>query len=127
MMIEIMAGKSASIHGLVHDATPFRYSEEDTAVEYFGKLLEAGGYNYYGTERMYSGVTGTELQASIFMGVVHYQRLRHMVSDKWQVCIFISQTNFNFSKINNLQCIIIRNTKYYISTWNSKNIFLISR
>lgn len=85
MMIEIMAGKSASIHGLVHDATPFRYSEEDTAVEYFGKLLEAGGYNYYGTERMYSGVTGTELQASIFMGVVHYQRLRHMVSDKWQV------------------------------------------
>ena len=87
MMIEVMAGKSASIHGLVHDATPFRYSEDDTAMEYFGKLLEAGGYNYYGTERMYSGVTGMELEASIFMGVVHYQRLRHMVSDKWQVRI----------------------------------------
>lgn len=48
-------------------------------------MLEAGGYNYYGTERMYSGVDGREMNADIFFGVVHYQRLRHMVSDKWQV------------------------------------------
>lgn len=34
---------------------------------------------------MYSGVDGKEMKASIFFGVVHYQRLRHMVSDKWQV------------------------------------------
>ncbi|XP_015599318.1 DNA-directed RNA polymerase I subunit RPA2 [Cephus cinctus] len=85
MMIEVMAGKSAALHGLVHDATPFRFSEEDTAVEYFGKLLEQGGYNYYGTEKMYSGLDGREMKADIFFGVVHYQRLRHMVSDKWQV------------------------------------------
>lgn len=43
------------------------------------------GYNYYGTEKMYSGVDGREMNAAIFFGVVHYQRLRHMVSDKWQV------------------------------------------
>lgn len=85
MMIEVMAGKSAAVHGLVHDATPFRFTEDDTAVEYFGKLLEHGGYNYYGTERMYSGIDGREMTADIFFGVVHYQRLRHMVSDKWQV------------------------------------------
>ncbi|XP_058802339.1 DNA-directed RNA polymerase I subunit RPA2 [Phymastichus coffea] len=85
MMIEVMAGKSGAIHGLVHDATPFRFSEEDTVVEYFGKLLEQGGYNYYGTERMYSGIDGREMTADIFFGIVHYQRLRHMVSDKWQV------------------------------------------
>lgn len=42
MMIECMAGKSASVHGVVHDATPFKYSEEDTAIDYFGSLLEAG-------------------------------------------------------------------------------------
>jgi DNA-directed RNA polymerase I subunit RPA2 len=42
MMIEVMAGKSAALHGLVHDATPFRFSEEDTAIDYFGKMLEAG-------------------------------------------------------------------------------------
>ncbi|XP_047106984.1 DNA-directed RNA polymerase I subunit RPA2 isoform X1 [Schistocerca piceifrons] len=85
MMIEVMAGKSAAIHGLVHDATPFKFSEKQTAIEYFGSMLEAGGYNYYGTETMYSGVDGRELTAKIFFGIVHYQRLRHMVSDKWQV------------------------------------------
>lgn len=85
MMIETMAGKSSSLHGLVHDATPFRFNEKDTAIDHFGQLLTAGGYNYYGTERLYSGVDGRELTADIFMGVVHYQRLRHMVSDKWQV------------------------------------------
>lgn len=42
MMIEVMAGKSASLHGMVHDATPFKFSEEDTAIHYFGRLLEAG-------------------------------------------------------------------------------------
>lgn len=87
MMIEVMAGKTGSLHGLVHDATPFKFTEKDTAIDYFGRLLEAGGYNYYGTERMYSGVDGRELHADIFFGVVHYQRLRHMVSDKWQVKI----------------------------------------
>uniref|UniRef100_A0A8D9EN90 DNA-directed RNA polymerase n=2 Tax=Cacopsylla melanoneura TaxID=428564 RepID=A0A8D9EN90_9HEMI len=85
MMVECMAGKSAAVHGLVHDATPFKFTEDNTAIDYFGKLLEAGGYNYYGTETMYSGVDGSMMQAQIFFGVVHYQRLRHMVSDKWQV------------------------------------------
>ncbi|XP_030383724.1 DNA-directed RNA polymerase I subunit RPA2 [Scaptodrosophila lebanonensis] len=85
MMIETMAGKSAAVHGTVYDATPFRFSEKNTAINYFGKMLEAGGYNYYGTERLYSGIDGREMKADIFFGVVHYQRLRHMVFDKWQV------------------------------------------
>lgn len=85
MMIEMMAGKSAAVHGVVHDATPFRFTEDRTAIDYFGKLLQAAGYDYHGTERMYSGVDGREMSVEIFFGVVHYQRLRHMVSDKWQV------------------------------------------
>ncbi|CAH0721281.1 unnamed protein product, partial [Brenthis ino] len=85
MMIECMAGKAACLHGHVHDASPFRFNEKDTAINYFGRLLEAGGYNYFGTERLYSGVDGREMKADIFCGLVHYQRLRHMVSDKWQV------------------------------------------
>lgn len=85
MMIETMAGKTASVHGLVHDATPFRFGEKQKAIDYFGTLLQDGGYNYYGREKLYSGVDGREMTADIFFGVVHYQRLRHMVSDKWQV------------------------------------------
>ena len=42
------------------------------------------GYNYYGNEVMYSGVYGTQLQVDIYLGVVYYQRLRHMVSDTSQ-------------------------------------------
>ena len=43
------------------------------------------GYNFYGTERMYSGTDGREFEADIFFGIVYYQRLRHMVADKYQV------------------------------------------
>uniref|UniRef100_A0A8D2B421 DNA-directed RNA polymerase n=1 Tax=Sciurus vulgaris TaxID=55149 RepID=A0A8D2B421_SCIVU len=85
MLIESMAGKSAALHGLCHDATPFTFSEENSALEYFGEMLKAAGYNFYGTERLYSGISGVELEADIFIGVVYYQRLRHMVSDKFQV------------------------------------------
>ena len=34
---------------------------------------------------MYSGITGEEFAADIYLGVVYYQRLRHMVNDKFQV------------------------------------------
>uniref|UniRef100_A0A6Q2WY42 DNA-directed RNA polymerase subunit beta n=1 Tax=Esox lucius TaxID=8010 RepID=A0A6Q2WY42_ESOLU len=85
MLIESMAGKSGALHGLCHDATPFTFSEESSALEHFGDMLRAAGYNHYGTERLYSGLSGLELEADIFIGVVYYQRLRHMVSDKFQV------------------------------------------
>ncbi|RWS23088.1 DNA-directed RNA polymerase I subunit RPA2-like protein, partial [Leptotrombidium deliense] len=85
MMIETLAGKSGSNHGVIHDCTPFMFSEDNTASDYYGKLLEASGYNYFGTERMYSGVDGRELKADIFVGVIYYIRLRHMVGDKYQV------------------------------------------
>lgn len=42
MMIESMAGKSAALHGIYHDATPFTFSEDQSATEYFGNLLSAG-------------------------------------------------------------------------------------
>lgn len=62
-----------------------RFSERDRAIDYFGDQLLAAGYNYYGNEPMYSGITGQEFAADIYIGVVYYQRLRHMVLDKFQV------------------------------------------
>ena len=87
MMIENLAGKAGAIHGLCQDATPFTFSEDpdNEAIDYFARQLEEAGYNYYGTETLYSGVSGVEMKAEIFFGVIHYQRLRHMVSDKYQV------------------------------------------
>lgn len=85
MMLESMSGKASAMMGEAIDATPFRFSEKDTASDYYGQLLESHGFNYYGTERMYSGVDGSLMTADIFIGIVYYIRLRHMVSDKYQV------------------------------------------
>ena len=41
---------------------------------------------------MYSGVSGSEFEADIFFGVVYYQRLRHMVSDKFQVSVYLHRS-----------------------------------
>ncbi|TVY52820.1 DNA-directed RNA polymerase I subunit RPA2 [Lachnellula cervina] len=85
MFIESLAGKAGALHGLAQDSTPFRFDEENTAGDYFGHQLMKAGYNYHGNEPMYSGITGQELHADIYIGVVYYQRLRHMVNDKYQV------------------------------------------
>jgi DNA-directed RNA polymerase I subunit RPA2 len=85
MFVESLAGKAGALHGIAQDSTPFRFDEKNTAVDFFGHQLMKAGYNYYGNEPMYSGITGQELAADIYMGVVYYQRLRHMVNDKYQV------------------------------------------
>uniref|UniRef100_A0A8C9GNC6 DNA-directed RNA polymerase n=1 Tax=Piliocolobus tephrosceles TaxID=591936 RepID=A0A8C9GNC6_9PRIM len=63
MLIESMCGKASSIYGKRIDATPFR------------KYKKQKGYDYYGTELLYSGIYGVPLQAHIFLGVIYYQRL----------------------------------------------------
>ncbi|KAK8139861.1 DNA-directed RNA polymerase I subunit RPA2 [Apiospora sp. TS-2023a] len=85
MFVESLAGKAGCLHGLAQESTPFRFNEEHTAGDYFGHQLKMAGYNYHGNEPMYSGITGEELAADIYIGVVYYQRLRHMVNDKYQV------------------------------------------
>lgn len=99
MLLESMASKSGAMHGRFVDATPFGAAEEEAdglhgrssnrhrlgVVDEFGEQLLQCGYAYHGTETMISGVTGEEFQCDIFVGLVYYQRLRHMVSDKFQV------------------------------------------
>ncbi|GMK59231.1 hypothetical protein CspeluHIS016_0702460 [Cutaneotrichosporon spelunceum] len=84
MLVEFLAGKSGALHGMAQDGTPFKFSDDDRPVEYFGEQLLKAGYNYHGNEPMYSGITGEELRADIYIGVCAYQRLRHMVNDKFQ-------------------------------------------
>ena len=104
MFVESLAGKAGALHGLAQDASPWRFrdatttfSDTDvnaeidhaaaptTAADFFGEQLRLAGLNYHGAEPMYSGVDGRELAADIFVGAVFYQRLRHMVADKFQV------------------------------------------
>ncbi|KAI8893711.1 hypothetical protein BC833DRAFT_624620 [Globomyces pollinis-pini] len=85
MFIESLAGKAGALHGHSQDATAFKFNEENAAADFFGEQLASAGFNYHGNEAMYSGITGEEFKADIYIGVVYYQRLRHMVSDKYQV------------------------------------------
>ncbi|KAJ3289897.1 hypothetical protein HK104_007149 [Borealophlyctis nickersoniae] len=85
MFVESLAGKSGALHGRAQDATPFKFNEDHAAADFFGEELVEAGFNYHGNEPMYSGITGQEFKADIYIGVVYYQRLRHMVSDKFQV------------------------------------------
>jgi len=85
MLLESIAGKAGAVHASQQDGTPFRFSEDKCAVDYFGEQLRAAGYSYHGKEKMYSGVHGSEMEVQLFVGIIYYQRLRHMVSDKDQV------------------------------------------
>lgn len=89
MLVESLAGKAGALHGKSSmDATPFTMQGDNPgkmANDYFGQQLLDAGYSYYGSEPMYSGVFGAEMHCDIFIGVVYYQRLRHMVLDKSQV------------------------------------------
>lgn len=77
-LLESMTGKAAASLGVLIDATPFEgVKEEDLR-----RLLMKLGYKWDGKEVMYSGITGEKLVADIFIGVVYYQKLHHMVADK---------------------------------------------
>ncbi|XP_057512006.1 DNA-directed RNA polymerase I subunit 2 isoform X1 [Actinidia eriantha] len=94
MLLESIAAKGGCLTHQLLDATPFSSvhddcreseSESKSLVDELGSMLASCGFNYHGSEVLYSGVYGTELTCEIFMGPVYYQRLRHMVSDKYQV------------------------------------------
>mmetsp|Transcript_24202 Transcript_24202/g.74642 ORF Transcript_24202/g.74642 Transcript_24202/m.74642 type:complete len:979 (-) Transcript_24202:1006-3942(-) len=85
MIIESVAGKSASLHGCFVDSSAFGFSEWPQAALYFGNGLLEAGYSHHGCDPVYSGVSGCPLHLDIFTGIVYYQRLRHMIADKSQV------------------------------------------
>ena len=84
MLVESLAGKGGALKGEFQTVKTFEGYANDSVVDYFGAQLVERGFNYYGNEVMYSGIYGTPLKVDIFQGVVYYQRLRHMVSDKSQ-------------------------------------------
>ncbi|KAL6767395.1 hypothetical protein ACKKBF_B35095 [Auxenochlorella protothecoides x Auxenochlorella symbiontica] len=87
MLIESLTSKAGAVCGEFVDATPFKSSEGDSSSvwEGYGKKLEAAGFTKNGGETMISGITGQAFDVDIYIGLVYYQRLRHMVSDKFQV------------------------------------------
>lgn len=75
---ETVLGKVLLELGLFGDGTSFGDFELN---DICGELLNLG-YEAHGNELLYNGLTGEQLECSVFMGPAFYQRLKHMVSDK---------------------------------------------
>jgi DNA-directed RNA polymerase beta subunit len=75
---ETLLGKVLLELGLFGDGTSFGDLDIDT----IRKELLKVGYECNGNEMLYNGLTGEQMECSVFMGPVFYQRLKHMVNDK---------------------------------------------
>jgi len=75
---ETLLGKVLLELGLFGDGTSFGNLDVKTIAEQLQKV----GYESYGNEVLYNGLTGEQLETNIFFGPVFYQRLKHMVNDK---------------------------------------------
>ena len=76
--LESMAGKVAAARGKPADGTPFVNEKQEEIKQ---ELIDLG-FRSSGRELFYNGVTGERFAADIFVGVVYYQKLHHMVADK---------------------------------------------
>ena len=75
---ETLLGKTLLELGLFGDGTSFG----DLDIKDICKELQKVGYESKGNEVLYNGLTGEQLETSVFIGPAFYQRLKHMVSDK---------------------------------------------
>jgi DNA-directed RNA polymerase subunit B' len=83
-MLEMLGAKAAAFKGRTFDGTIFSGNGRDKIEEY-GKILEQHGFDKYGDEILYDGITGRAYDSKIFFGITYFNRLHHMVSNKIQV------------------------------------------
>ncbi|MEM2820980.1 MAG: DNA-directed RNA polymerase subunit B, partial [Thermoproteota archaeon] len=76
--LESLFGIAAALEGRQMDGTTFIHTPEQEVQ----KILEEHGFSSYGEFDFIDGVTGKRFRAKVFMGIIYYQRLHHMVKDK---------------------------------------------
>ena len=79
-LVETLTGKACTLYGAFGDCTAFMNTGPKE--KRFGALLVNQGYHSSGTEILYNGMTGEQIQSDIYIGPTYYMRLKHMVKDK---------------------------------------------
>ena len=80
-IIETVTGKVSCMTGEKYDADAFVHGHG--IVDKMTTALHEQGFERHGNETLFCGITGKRIQAKIFMGPCFYQRLKHMVQDKF--------------------------------------------
>jgi DNA-directed RNA polymerase beta subunit len=75
---ETLLGKVLLELGAFGDGTSFGNLD----IASIAKELQKTGFESYGNEIMYNGLTGEQMEMETFIGPCFYQRLKHMVNDK---------------------------------------------
>lgn len=78
MFMESITGKAAALRGSKFDGSAFVGEKMDEVKD----VMNTHGFKYSGKEVMYDGRTGKPFNVEVFIGVVYYQKLHHMVADK---------------------------------------------
>jgi DNA-directed RNA polymerase II subunit RPB2 len=79
-LVECITGKACAFYGGFGDCTAF--NNEGSKIGVFGELLPKCGFHSSGNEILYNGMTGEQIESTIFMGPTYYMRLKQLVKDK---------------------------------------------
>ncbi len=79
-LLEMLGGKVSSLKGDEIDGTPFSSLGKEELMH----MLKEKGLRHDGKETFYDGVTGERITGEVFIGVIAYRRLFHMVAHKMQ-------------------------------------------
>ncbi|NCN87146.1 DNA-directed RNA polymerase subunit B'' [archaeon] len=77
-LLELLAGKTASLRGEIVDGTSFSGESKKELEEELNGL----GFRFDGKETMYNGITGQKMESRIFVGNLYYLKLKYMVGNK---------------------------------------------
>lgn len=78
-LLEVSSTKIGTNLGCLVDGTPFTSPTQIT--DYRNTMVKLG-FEPYGNEILYNGMTGEMIEAEIFMGPTYYLTMKHMVEDK---------------------------------------------
>ena len=79
-LVESIMTKLGLTLGCSMDSTP--YTTDKSKIEKVGSMLTQYGMHSSGNDVLYNGMTGEQIEHSIFIGPTYYLRLKHMTKDK---------------------------------------------